>query len=146
MAQPWRRLGGAWCCLWRLSGLPGAETSPTCSPVSWAVVFVPMNWHSWVEVCGSFLNPLFPLGLPDPSPLRSWCLTGQVYSATANAGSLFSVFSPFQSLRYDTSYFVEYFALDLLMESGECRGVIALCIEDGSIHRIRARNTVIATG
>lgn len=58
----------------------------------------------------------------------------------------FSVFSPFQSLRYDTSYFVEYFALDLLMEGGECRGVIALCIEDGSIHRIRARNTVIATG
>lgn len=51
-----------------------------------------------------------------------------------------------RSLRYDTSYFVEYFALDLLMESGECRGVIALCIEDGSIHRIRARNTVIATG
>lgn len=53
---------------------------------------------------------------------------------------------PFQSLRYDTSYFVEYFALDLLMENGECRGVIALCIEDGSIHRIRAKNTVIATG
>ncbi|KAF6125517.1 hypothetical protein HJG60_009938 [Phyllostomus discolor] len=51
-----------------------------------------------------------------------------------------------RSLRYDTSYFVEYFALDLLMENGECRGVIALCIEDGSIHRIRAKNTVIATG
>uniref|UniRef100_A0A671DNS2 Succinate dehydrogenase [ubiquinone] flavoprotein subunit, mitochondrial n=1 Tax=Rhinolophus ferrumequinum TaxID=59479 RepID=A0A671DNS2_RHIFE len=51
-----------------------------------------------------------------------------------------------RSLRYDTSYFVEYFALDLLMEDGECRGVIALCIEDGSIHRIRARNTVVATG
>lgn len=51
-----------------------------------------------------------------------------------------------QSLRFDTSYFVEYFALDLLMENGECRGVIALCIEDGSIHRIRAKNTVIATG
>uniref|UniRef100_A0A8W4F7W9 Succinate dehydrogenase [ubiquinone] flavoprotein subunit, mitochondrial n=1 Tax=Sus scrofa TaxID=9823 RepID=A0A8W4F7W9_PIG len=51
-----------------------------------------------------------------------------------------------ESLRYDTSYFVEYFALDLLMENGECRGVIALCIEDGSIHRIRARNTVVATG
>lgn len=51
-----------------------------------------------------------------------------------------------QSLRYDTSYFVEYFALDLLMENGECRGVIALCIEDGTIHRFRAKNTVIATG
>ncbi|CAJ0953795.1 unnamed protein product [Ranitomeya imitator] len=51
-----------------------------------------------------------------------------------------------QSLRYDTSYFVEYFALDLLMENGECRGVIALCMEDGSIHRFKAKNTVIATG
>ncbi|XP_038832185.1 succinate dehydrogenase [ubiquinone] flavoprotein subunit, mitochondrial isoform X2 [Salvelinus namaycush] len=51
-----------------------------------------------------------------------------------------------RSLRYDTSYFVEYFALDLLMEDGECRGVIALCMEDGSIHRFRANNTVIATG
>uniref|UniRef100_A0A8C7TAS3 Succinate dehydrogenase [ubiquinone] flavoprotein subunit, mitochondrial n=1 Tax=Oncorhynchus mykiss TaxID=8022 RepID=A0A8C7TAS3_ONCMY len=39
-----------------------------------------------------------------------------------------------RSLRYDTSYFVEYFALDLLMEDGECKGVIALCMEDGSIH------------
>uniref|UniRef100_A0A667YPJ7 Succinate dehydrogenase [ubiquinone] flavoprotein subunit, mitochondrial n=1 Tax=Myripristis murdjan TaxID=586833 RepID=A0A667YPJ7_9TELE len=51
-----------------------------------------------------------------------------------------------RSLRYDTSYFVEYFALDLLMEDGECKGVIALCMEDGSIHRFRAKNTVIATG
>lgn len=51
-----------------------------------------------------------------------------------------------QSLRYDCNYFVEYFALDLLMEDGECRGVIALCLEDGSIHRIRAKNTVLATG
>ncbi|XP_048849698.1 succinate dehydrogenase [ubiquinone] flavoprotein subunit, mitochondrial [Brienomyrus brachyistius] len=51
-----------------------------------------------------------------------------------------------RSLRYDTSYFVEYFALDLLMEDGECKGVIALCMEDGTIHRFRAKNTVIATG
>ncbi|XP_056376722.1 succinate dehydrogenase [ubiquinone] flavoprotein subunit B, mitochondrial [Hyla sarda] len=51
-----------------------------------------------------------------------------------------------RSLRYNTSYFVEYFALDLLMENGECRGVIALCMEDGSIHRFKAKNTVIATG
>ncbi|XP_041467615.1 succinate dehydrogenase [ubiquinone] flavoprotein subunit, mitochondrial-like [Lytechinus variegatus] len=51
-----------------------------------------------------------------------------------------------QSLMYDTSYFIEYFALDLIMEEGECRGVVALCMEDGSIHRIRAKNTVLATG
>ena len=47
-----------------------------------------------------------------------------------------------QSLRYDCNYFIEYFALDLIMEDGECRGVIALSLEDGSIHRIRAKNTV----
>ncbi|CAH0563985.1 unnamed protein product [Brassicogethes aeneus] len=51
-----------------------------------------------------------------------------------------------QSLRYDCNYFVEYFALDLIMEEGECRGVIALCLEDGSIHRFRSKNTVLATG
>ena len=52
----------------------------------------------------------------------------------------------FQSLRYNTEYFVEYFALDLLMDKGKCVGVIALCLEDGSLHRFRAKNTVIATG
>jgi len=51
-----------------------------------------------------------------------------------------------QSLRYDCNYFVEYFALDLLMEEGECRGVIALCLEDGTIHRFRSKSTVIACG
>ena len=48
--------------------------------------------------------------------------------------------------RYDCNYFIEYFALDLLMEKGECVGVIALCLEDGSIHRFRAKNTVLAAG
>ncbi|PVU97371.1 hypothetical protein BB561_000589 [Smittium simulii] len=50
------------------------------------------------------------------------------------------------SLKYNTTFFVEYFALDLLMEDGVCRGIIALNQEDGSIHRILAKNTVIATG
>lgn len=51
-----------------------------------------------------------------------------------------------ESLRYDCNYFIEYFALDLLMDNGVCVGVIALCLEDGTIHRIRAKNTVLATG
>ncbi|KAL7736302.1 hypothetical protein ACLKA6_014780 [Drosophila palustris] len=51
-----------------------------------------------------------------------------------------------QSLSYDCNYFVEYFALDLIFEEGECRGVLALNLEDGSLHRFRAQNTVIATG
>ena len=51
-----------------------------------------------------------------------------------------------QSLKYDADFYVEYFALDLIMESGVCRGVIALCLEDGSIHRFRSHNVVLATG
>ncbi|HMU21241.1 MAG TPA: FAD-binding protein, partial [Sphingorhabdus sp.] len=51
-----------------------------------------------------------------------------------------------QSLKYDADFFIEYFALDLIMEDGECRGVIALCMDDGSIHRFKAQSVVLATG
>ncbi len=51
-----------------------------------------------------------------------------------------------QSLKYDADFFIEYFALDLIMEDGQCRGVIALCMEDGSIHRFRSHAVVLATG
>src|SRR5215213_2066865 len=51
-----------------------------------------------------------------------------------------------QSLRYETEFFIEYFALDLIMEGEACRGVMALSLEDGSIHRFRAHRTIIATG
>ncbi|PZQ23008.1 MAG: succinate dehydrogenase flavoprotein subunit [Sphingopyxis macrogoltabida] len=51
-----------------------------------------------------------------------------------------------QSLKYDADFFIEYFALDLIMENGVCRGVIALCMEDGSIHRFRSQAVVLATG
>ena len=51
-----------------------------------------------------------------------------------------------QSLKYDADFYVEYFALDLIMENGACRGVIALCMEDGSIHRFRSHQVVLATG
>lgn len=51
-----------------------------------------------------------------------------------------------QSLSYNCNYFIEYFAMDLLMEGDECVGVIALCLEDGTLHRFRAKNTVLATG
>ncbi|WP_033922956.1 succinate dehydrogenase flavoprotein subunit [Sphingomonas sp. 37zxx] len=51
-----------------------------------------------------------------------------------------------QSLKYDADFFIEYFALDLIMEDGVCRGVIALCMDDGSIHRFRSHSVVLATG
>ena len=52
-----------------------------------------------------------------------------------------------QSLRHDAEFFVEYFAIDLIVdEAGACRGVVAWNLEDGTIHRFRAQMTVIATG
>ncbi|WP_338445616.1 succinate dehydrogenase flavoprotein subunit [Pelagerythrobacter marensis] len=56
-----------------------------------------------------------------------------------------------QSLKYDADFFIEYFALDLIMESDssgvpQCRGVIAMCLDDGTIHRFRAKAVVLATG
>ena len=52
-----------------------------------------------------------------------------------------------RSLAFDTSYFIEYFALDLIMnEKGECCGVLALNMEDGTLHRFHTNHTVLATG
>ncbi|HEY8212818.1 MAG TPA: succinate dehydrogenase flavoprotein subunit [Methylocystis sp.] len=52
-----------------------------------------------------------------------------------------------QALKLNTKFFVEYFAIDLIMDAqGECRGVICLKIDDGTIHRFRAALTVLATG
>ncbi len=51
-----------------------------------------------------------------------------------------------QSLKHEVEFFVEYFALDRIMDEGACRGVIAWCLEDGSIHRFRAQSVVLATG
>jgi succinate dehydrogenase / fumarate reductase, flavoprotein subunit len=52
-----------------------------------------------------------------------------------------------QSLKHEVEFFVEYFALDLIMdEEGVCRGVMAWCLEDGTMHRFRAQQVVLATG
>ncbi|KAL2867081.1 succinate dehydrogenase flavoprotein subunit [Aspergillus lucknowensis] len=51
-----------------------------------------------------------------------------------------------EALKHDTQFFVEFFALDLLMEDGKCVGVICLSLEDGTLHRFFARNTILATG
>jgi succinate dehydrogenase / fumarate reductase flavoprotein subunit len=52
-----------------------------------------------------------------------------------------------QSLKHEVEFFVEYFALDLIMDSeGACRGVMAWNLEDGTIHRFRAAMVVLATG
>jgi succinate dehydrogenase (ubiquinone) flavoprotein subunit len=51
-----------------------------------------------------------------------------------------------QSLRHDTHFFIEFFATDLLMQDGECVGVVAYNQEDGTLHRFRAHKTVLATG
>jgi succinate dehydrogenase / fumarate reductase, flavoprotein subunit len=52
-----------------------------------------------------------------------------------------------QALRHSAEFFIEYFALDLIMdEDGRCRGVVAINLDDGSIHRFSAQMTVLATG
>jgi succinate dehydrogenase / fumarate reductase, flavoprotein subunit len=51
-----------------------------------------------------------------------------------------------QCLKHKVEFYVEYFALDLIMQGGECRGVIAWCLDDGTIHRFRSHIVVLATG
>ncbi len=51
-----------------------------------------------------------------------------------------------QSLKHDATFFIEYFALDLIMENGACRGVIALDMATGELHRFRAHAVILATG
>ena len=52
-----------------------------------------------------------------------------------------------QSLRASAEFFIEYFAIDLIMDAdGACRGVVALKMDDGTLHRFRAQRTILATG
>jgi succinate dehydrogenase / fumarate reductase flavoprotein subunit len=55
-----------------------------------------------------------------------------------------------QSLKYDADFFIEYFAIDLIMvgegADKKCVGVIAMCLDDGTIHRFRSQAVVLATG
>jgi succinate dehydrogenase / fumarate reductase flavoprotein subunit len=51
-----------------------------------------------------------------------------------------------QALRHRALFFVEYFAIDLIMEEGACRGVVALDMAEGTLHRFRAHTTILATG
>ena len=74
---------------------------------------------------------------------------GQAYRCAAVAdrtghSMLHTLFG--RALGYNCVFFVEYFVLDLIMVDGECRGVVALNMCDGSVHRIRSKQTVLATG
>jgi succinate dehydrogenase (ubiquinone) flavoprotein subunit len=51
-----------------------------------------------------------------------------------------------QSLKEGVQFFIEWFALDLMMSEGKCVGVTAMNMEDGTCHRMFARNTILATG
>ena len=51
-----------------------------------------------------------------------------------------------QALKHNTEFFIEYFALDLIMKNGQCKGLIAWNLTDGTIHRFRSHITIIATG
>ena len=52
-----------------------------------------------------------------------------------------------QALRHSAEFYIEFFAIDLIMDDqGVCRGVIALKLDDGTLHRFRAQTTILATG
>ena len=51
-----------------------------------------------------------------------------------------------QALKHQAQFFIEYFAIDLIMENGECKGVVAWNLDDGSLHVFRAHIVVLATG
>jgi succinate dehydrogenase flavoprotein subunit len=51
-----------------------------------------------------------------------------------------------QSVAHETEFFIEYFALDLIMEDGACRGVTAWKLDDGTMHRFQAQTVILATG
>ena len=51
-----------------------------------------------------------------------------------------------QSLKHNALFFIEYIVLDLIMQNGECRGVLAWCLDDGSLHLFKSHITVLATG
>lgn len=51
-----------------------------------------------------------------------------------------------QALKQDAEFYIEYFALDLIMEDGVCRGVTAVNLEDGRLHRFRSHQVILATG
>jgi succinate dehydrogenase / fumarate reductase flavoprotein subunit len=51
-----------------------------------------------------------------------------------------------QSLKNAVDFFIEYFALDLIMENGACRGITAIKLDDGTMHRFRAQRVILATG
>jgi succinate dehydrogenase / fumarate reductase flavoprotein subunit len=51
-----------------------------------------------------------------------------------------------QSLKHEATFFIEYFAIDLIMEDGACRGVVALDMATGKLHRFRAHKVILATG
>ena len=51
-----------------------------------------------------------------------------------------------QSLKHDAEFYIEFFAIDLIMEDGECRGVVAIDLAEGKLHRFRARRVILATG
>ncbi|MDJ0749273.1 MAG: succinate dehydrogenase flavoprotein subunit [Woeseiaceae bacterium] len=51
-----------------------------------------------------------------------------------------------QSLKHDAEFYIEYFAIDLIMEDGDCRGVVAIDLATGRLHRFRSHQVILATG
>jgi succinate dehydrogenase / fumarate reductase flavoprotein subunit len=66
---------------------------------------------------------------------------GRIYQRPFGGMTLYQ-----QSLKHDAEFYIEYFAVDLIMEDGVCRGVVAIDLATGRLHRFRSHQVILATG
>ncbi|KAK6128442.1 hypothetical protein DH2020_037810 [Rehmannia glutinosa] len=108
------------------------------------------RWHMYDTVKGSDWLGIVVLQINSDFKILSSKTSGQAYRCACAADRtghalLHTLYG--QAMKHNTQFFVEYFALDLIMgNDGSCQGVIALNMEDGTLHRFRAASTILATG
>src|SRR5437764_630202 len=78
---------------------------------------------------------------------KSYPIEDPTYDAADRTGHAMLHTMYGQALRHSAEFYIEFFAIDLIMDDqGVCRGVIALKLDDGTLHRFRAQTTILATG
>ena len=92
----------------------------------------------------SMLSPDWLIEITNPFGSTNGSLYLYSLAISTPTGILHTLYG--QALKHKTEFFIEYFALDLLMKDGECKGLIAWNLNDGTIHRFRAHTVIIATG
>src|SRR5258707_60993 len=79
------------------------------------------------------------------APAAPACARRSAARGRTGHAMLHTMYGP--ALRHSAEFYIEFFAIDLIMDDqGVCRGVIALKLDDGTLHRFRAQTTILATG